>query len=370
MTLRVTNSSEPARIGLARVRAALRPRNRAAKAGLRSPHAGGQRRCQVHRRRRQPRPGPPHRALSRPLRRTAGRRHGRHGCARPARGRRARPGAPLSASRIGGLPRDAPTFTALLDMFHGLCRYLADDDDTVRLDGSPLFTFSDGEKDLLSESTTHAFTWPTETPAHLLAHTYDRARYTLLRRRPHGRRDGPGLDPVPRRAHHRPGHWRSPDGPPVDPSPYRWSDARWSPPGHRRRARLPWRRLGPLLPVLPSAGRGVRRCSVSASRPMCKPATDRAVGFCRPGPWTPGTGYASHECLRGRVSVVPAPTEADAVQTCAIPPLLGIIKRHAGLWRATDLDLLSPEAAKSVRTSTPRGVCSTSPCAPGFETVT
>ena len=65
-------------------------------------------------------------------------------------------------------------------MTSGLWRYLADDDDTVRLDGSPLFTFSDGQRDLLTPGTTHAFTWPTEVPAHLKAHTYDRARYDLL----------------------------------------------------------------------------------------------------------------------------------------------------------------------------------------------
>jgi hypothetical protein len=74
---------------------------------------------------------------------------------------------------------DAPGFTAKLDMTSGLWRYLADDDDTVRLDGSPLFTFSDGQRDLLTPGTTHAFTWPTEVPAHLKAHAYDRARYDL-----------------------------------------------------------------------------------------------------------------------------------------------------------------------------------------------
>jgi hypothetical protein len=74
----------------------------------------------------------------------------------------------------------APKLTVKLDMFHGLCRYLADDDDTVRLDGSPLFTFSDGKKDLLFEGTKHASTWPVQAPASLSASVYDRARYQVL----------------------------------------------------------------------------------------------------------------------------------------------------------------------------------------------
>ena len=45
-------------------------------------------------------------------------------------------------------------------MFNGLHRFLADDDDTVRLNGSPLFTLSDGSTELLSEKTAQAFTWP------------------------------------------------------------------------------------------------------------------------------------------------------------------------------------------------------------------
>jgi hypothetical protein len=74
----------------------------------------------------------------------------------------------------------APKFTAKLDMFHGLVRYLADDDDVVRLDGRPLFTFSDGQKDLLFAGTEKAFTWPVEVPASLTAHAYDRARYQVI----------------------------------------------------------------------------------------------------------------------------------------------------------------------------------------------
>ncbi len=73
----------------------------------------------------------------------------------------------------------APRYTAEFDMLHGLCRHLADDDGVPRLDGTPLFTFSDGEKDLLSEATANAFTWATETPARLVAQAEDRCRYQV-----------------------------------------------------------------------------------------------------------------------------------------------------------------------------------------------
>ena len=65
-------------------------------------------------------------------------------------------------------------------MFAGLFRYLADDDGNVRLDGDPLFTFSDGVKPLLFEGTEQAFTWPVESPAQLTAHAYDRCRWQAL----------------------------------------------------------------------------------------------------------------------------------------------------------------------------------------------
>ncbi len=65
-------------------------------------------------------------------------------------------------------------------MSSGLFRYLSDDDDVVKLDGDPLFTFSDGKQMLLSEDTKHAFTWPVRTPASLLAHAYDRCRWQAL----------------------------------------------------------------------------------------------------------------------------------------------------------------------------------------------
>jgi hypothetical protein len=75
---------------------------------------------------------------------------------------------------------NGPRYIAKLDMFHGLLRYLADDDQPPRLDGSPLFTFSDGQKELLFEGTEHASTWQNEAPAWLHAHVYDRARYRIF----------------------------------------------------------------------------------------------------------------------------------------------------------------------------------------------
>ena len=46
-------------------------------------------------------------------------------------------------------------------LFHGLCRHLADPNDVVRLDGSPLFTFSDGEPPCCSR----ARGWPSASAA-------------------------------------------------------------------------------------------------------------------------------------------------------------------------------------------------------------
>jgi hypothetical protein len=66
-------------------------------------------------------------------------------------------------------------------MFNGLHRFLADDDDTVRLSNSPLFTLSDGSTELLSERTAMAFTWPVGSPASLTGTTsQDRARWQAI----------------------------------------------------------------------------------------------------------------------------------------------------------------------------------------------
>jgi len=73
-----------------------------------------------------------------------------------------------------------PQLTAKLHMFDGLVLYLADDDDTVRLDGSPLFTFTNGKEPMLDEGTKHATTWPHSVPANLTAAAYDRCRWQTL----------------------------------------------------------------------------------------------------------------------------------------------------------------------------------------------
>jgi hypothetical protein len=109
----------------------------------------------------------------------------------------------------------APKMTAKFDMFHGLCRSLADDDDTVRLADRPLFTLSDGKTDLLTEKTSHAFTWPRESPASLTAHAYDRCRWQML---PVGTRllfrMDAGWTQFEKTHVTIPGHWHSPKGPP------------------------------------------------------------------------------------------------------------------------------------------------------------
>jgi hypothetical protein len=75
----------------------------------------------------------------------------------------------------------SPVYTARADMFNGLHRFLADDEDTERLNGSPLFTLSDGSAELLSEKTPMNFTWPVESPASLAATTsQDRARWQAI----------------------------------------------------------------------------------------------------------------------------------------------------------------------------------------------
>ncbi len=176
----------------------------------------------------------------------------------------------------------APRFTAECEMFAGLCRSLAADDGTVRLDG-PLFTFSDGQQELLSPATRHAFTWPTEVPAHLVAHTYDVARYHLLFQ---GDRILVGMNPdwtrAPKVHFTIPGHWRSPERPPHwaeivtakqtggDP---RVAAAELAFPG------APWHLCFEFLPPQPVtlAGTGLQFTLDPLAR-------DRwTVGFCQPG---------------------------------------------------------------------------------------
>jgi Heparinase II/III-like protein len=75
----------------------------------------------------------------------------------------------------------SPAYTVRADMFNGLHRLIADDDDTERLNGNPLFTLSDGSTDLLSEKTPMNFTWTVGSPASLTATTsQDRARWQAI----------------------------------------------------------------------------------------------------------------------------------------------------------------------------------------------
>jgi hypothetical protein len=75
----------------------------------------------------------------------------------------------------------APGYTARADMANGLHIFLADDDDVVRLNGSPLFTLSDDKMEVLSERTGLAFTWPAGSPANLTATiSQDRARWQAI----------------------------------------------------------------------------------------------------------------------------------------------------------------------------------------------
>ena len=75
----------------------------------------------------------------------------------------------------------SPAYTLRADMANGLHLFLADDDDTVRLSDSPLFTFSDGRTELLSERTAMAGTWPVASPASLTAtSSQDQARWQAI----------------------------------------------------------------------------------------------------------------------------------------------------------------------------------------------
>jgi len=75
----------------------------------------------------------------------------------------------------------APRYIAEMDMDSGLTRYLADDDGAVRLNGGPLFTFSDGMKPWLFDGCTNNSTWPTSVPAALTGapSAYGDCRYRM-----------------------------------------------------------------------------------------------------------------------------------------------------------------------------------------------
>jgi hypothetical protein len=113
----------------------------------------------------------------------------------------------------------APALTAKFRMFDGLCVYLADNDDTVRLDGGPLFTFTDGKQPVLFEKTMGAATWPRQIPAELTAMAGrdkgDLCRWQAL---PLGNRLMIRMDKLhaqfDRTDFTVPGKWVSPGGPP------------------------------------------------------------------------------------------------------------------------------------------------------------
>src|SRR5262249_8357132 len=109
----------------------------------------------------------------------------------------------------------SPAYTARADMSAGLHRFLADNDDVVRLNGGPLFTLSDGTTELLSEKTAMAFTWPEASPASLTANAQDRARWQAiyLPDRILIRMD-PGWTRFEKAYFSVPGKWSSPKGAP------------------------------------------------------------------------------------------------------------------------------------------------------------
>src|SRR5262245_19762337 len=109
----------------------------------------------------------------------------------------------------------SPGYTVRADMFNGLHQFLADDDDTVRLNGTPLFTLSDGSMELMSEKTGQNFTWPMGSPASLTANLQDRARWQALyfNDRILIRMD-PGWTRFEKTYFSVPGRWSSPQGAP------------------------------------------------------------------------------------------------------------------------------------------------------------
>lgn len=74
----------------------------------------------------------------------------------------------------------APRFTADLDMRTGALLSLIDDTETNRISGQPLFTIADETKTLMDLDTDHAFTWPREVSANVLAQAQDRLRWQTL----------------------------------------------------------------------------------------------------------------------------------------------------------------------------------------------
>ena len=119
------------------------------------------------------------------------------------------------ANRQANYVLHSPKLTARFAMFNGLCSHLADDDGTVRLDGSPLFTISDGETPLLFEKQKQSYTWPIEAPANIIGNASHKCRWQAFF---YGGRMSVRMIPEWtkfERAHFEiPGRWKSPGGPP------------------------------------------------------------------------------------------------------------------------------------------------------------
>ena len=118
------------------------------------------------------------------------------------------------ANRQANYVLHSPKLTARFAMFNGLCSHLADDDGTVRLDGSPLFTISDGETPLLFEKQKHSYTWPIEAPANIIGNASHKCRWQAFF---YGGRMSVRMIPEWtkfERAHFEiPGRWKSSGGP-------------------------------------------------------------------------------------------------------------------------------------------------------------
>ena len=112
----------------------------------------------------------------------------------------------------------APRFIADMDMDSGLTRFLADDDGTIRLNGTPLFTFSDGKKPWLFDGCTNNSTWPSSVPAALTGapSAYGTCRYRM-RFKPDRitTRMDPGWTRFDPTYFTMPGRWISPQGAPT-----------------------------------------------------------------------------------------------------------------------------------------------------------
>ena len=119
------------------------------------------------------------------------------------------------ANRQANYVLHSPKFTARFAMFNGLCSHLADDDGVVRLDGSTLFTMSDGETPLLFEKQKAGYTWPIEAPANIIGNAEEKCRWQAFF---YGGRMSVRMIPEWtkfERAHFEiPGRWKSPGGPP------------------------------------------------------------------------------------------------------------------------------------------------------------